>query len=235
MNEKILVTGGCKGIGLAVTERFLREGHYVTATYNASDVAAKKLAERNPRFMGVKIDLSGSGNLREIENSEFDILINNAGIAEQKLFTDITEDDFDRMIEINLKSVFRVTKAVVPYMIRKKRGAIINIGSVWGITGASCEVHYSASKAAVIGFTKALAKELAPSGIRVNCIAPGVIDTAMNSKFDSETMKNLVDNTPLGRLGTPADIANAVYFLSSDDASFITGQVLTVDGGFSGV
>jgi 3-oxoacyl-[acyl-carrier protein] reductase len=235
MNEKILVTGGCKGIGLAVTERFLRAGHYVTATYNSSDISAKKLSERFPRFLGVNLDLSGDFNIHEIENGDFDILINNAGIAEQKLFTDISDSDFDRLFDINIKSVFRITKAVVPPMIRKKRGCIVNISSVWGITGASCEVHYSASKAAVIGFTKALAKELAPSGIRVNCIAPGVIDTAMNSHLDTETMKSLTDQTPLGRLGTPADIAGAAYFLSSDDASFITGQVLIVDGGFSGV
>jgi 3-oxoacyl-[acyl-carrier protein] reductase len=235
MIEKILVTGGCKGIGLAVTEKFLRAGHYVTATYNSSDKAARKLAEKYPRFMGVNLDLSGDFSIREIENSEFDILINNAGIAEQKLFTDITDSDFDRMFDINIKSVFRITKSVVPSMIRKKRGCIINISSVWGITGASCEVHYSASKAAVIGFTKALAKELAPSGIRVNCIAPGVIDTEMNAHLSPETLKELIDETPLGRIGTPADIAGAAYFLSSDDAAFITGQVLTVDGGFSGV
>jgi 3-oxoacyl-[acyl-carrier protein] reductase len=235
MNKKVLITGGCRGIGLAVTERFLSEGFFVTAIYNKSAETAKKLAENYPNFSGIKLDLSESPDLSELSDGDFGILINNAGIAEQKLFTDISDADFDRMFDINIKSVFRVTRAVVPAMIRKKSGAVVNISSVCGLTGASCEVHYSASKAAVIGFSKALAKELAPSGIRVNCIAPGVIDTDMCRGFDENTKTALIEATPLGRLGTPRDIAEAAFFLASENASFITGQVLTVDGGFSGI
>jgi 3-oxoacyl-[acyl-carrier protein] reductase len=235
MYKNVLITGGCSGIGLAITERFLAAGQNVTATYNTSDETAKLLSQKYSNFTALKMDFAKNPDLSDIENADFDILVNNAGIAEQKLFTDITDSGFDRMFDINIKSVFRITRAVVPSMIRKKRGCIINISSVWGLTGAACEVHYASSKAAVIGFTKALAKELAPSGIRVNCIAPGVIDTAMNAQFDDNTMKTLIEATPIGRLGTPADIAAAAYFLSSAEASFITGQVLTVDGGFSGV
>ena len=161
-----------------------------------------------------------------------DILINNAGIAQQKLFTDITDDDFTRMFDINVRGVFNCCRAALPYMIHKKHGRIINISSMWGVCGASCEVHYSASKAAVIGMTKALAKEVGPSGITVNCIAPGLIDTPMNANLSKETINELCEETPVGRIGTPEDIANAALFLASDSSSFITGQVLGVDGGF---
>ena len=161
-----------------------------------------------------------------------DILVNNAGIAQQKLFTDITDEDFDKMFAVNVKGVFNCCREAVPYMVNRKNGRIINISSIWGISGASCEVHYSASKAAVIGLTKALAKELGPSGICVNCIAPGVIDTPMNSCFDSDTMNALIDETPLMRIGTPEDIAKTVFFFASEDSSFITGQVICADGGF---
>jgi 3-oxoacyl-[acyl-carrier protein] reductase len=235
MNEKILITGGCRGIGLALTERFLSAGMNVTATYNTSLETAKKLSQDYPNFTALKMDFAKIPDLSKIENGDFDILINNAGIAEQKLFTDITDADFDRMFDINVKSVFRTAKAAAPAMIRKKHGVIINIASIWGISGASCEAHYSASKAAVIGLTKSLAKELAPSGIRVNCIAPGVIDTDMCRDFDEDTKKALIEATPLGRFGTTHDIAEAAFFLASENANFITGQVLTVDGGFLGL
>jgi 3-oxoacyl-[acyl-carrier protein] reductase len=235
MNDNILITGGCRGIGLALTERFLNAGYSVTATYNTSAEAVRTLSETHANFTALKMDFSKNPDLTEIENGDFDILINNAGIAEQKLFTDISDADFDRMFDINIKSVFRVTREAVPAMIRKKRGVIINIASIWGISGASCEAHYSASKAAVIGLTKSLAKELAPSGIRVNCIAPGVILTDMCRDFDEETKKSLIEATPLGRFGTARDIAEAAFFLASENASFITGQVLTVDGGFLGL
>jgi 3-oxoacyl-[acyl-carrier protein] reductase len=234
MNEKVLITGGCRGIGLALTERFLRAGFDVTATYNSSAETAKTLSEKYPNFSAIRLNFAENFDLTGIENGDFDILINNAGIAEQKLFTDISDADFDRMFDVNIKSVFRISRAAAPAMIRKKHGVIINITSVWGIVGASCETHYSASKAAVIGLTKSLAKELAPSGIRVNCIAPGVINTDMNSALDFDTKKALVEATPLGRLGTLEDIAAAAFFLASADSSFITGQVLTVDGGFCG-
>ena len=159
------------------------------------------------------------------------VLINNAGISQQKLFCDITENDWDKMFDVNIKGMFLVTKLVLPDMIHDKYGKIINFSSMWGVTGGSCEVHYSASKAAVIGFTKALAKEVGPSDINVNCIAPGVIDTEMNSYLDDETKRELCSETPLCRMGTANEIAKIAYFLSTDDASFITGQVISPNGG----
>lgn len=161
-----------------------------------------------------------------------DVLVNNAGISSQKLFTDIKDDEWKKTIGVNLNGVFYCCKNVLPQMINRKSGVIINISSMWGEVGASCEVHYSASKAGVIGLTKALAKEVAPSGVRVNCIAPGVIMTDMMEDFDGETINELKAETPLGRLGTPEDIAAAALFLASDNASFITGQTLGVNGGF---
>lgn len=161
-----------------------------------------------------------------------DVLINNAGVSSQKLFTDITDDDWRKTIGVNLDGVFYCCREVLPQMISRKNGVIINISSMWGEVGASCEVHYSASKAGVIGLTKALAKEVAPSGIRVNCISPGVIMTDMMSGFDDNTIEELKSETPLQRLGTPEDIASAALFLASDEASFITGQTLGVNGGF---
>jgi 3-oxoacyl-[acyl-carrier protein] reductase len=164
---------------------------------------------------------------------DIDILINNAGISRINLFTDISEQEWDDVFDVNIKGMFLVTRAFLPGMIRRKYGKIINISSMWGVTGGSCEVHYSASKAAVIGFTKALAKEEGPSGINVNCIAPGVIETEMNAQLDDEAKRELCEETPLMRLGKPEEIANAALFLASDAASFITGQVICSDGGIT--
>ena len=161
-----------------------------------------------------------------------DALINNAAISQQMLFTDISEEDWDRMFAVNVKGAFHCTQAALPNMISRRSGAIVNISSMWGQVGASCEVHYSASKAAVIGFTQALAKEVGPSMVRVNCIAPGVIDTDMNAHLDEETMSCLADETPLMRIGSPDEVARAALFLCSENASFITGQVLGVNGGY---
>jgi 3-oxoacyl-[acyl-carrier protein] reductase len=161
-----------------------------------------------------------------------DVLINNAAIAQQKLFTDITEEEWDSIFAVNVKGVYNCCKAVVPHMVSQKDGVILNISSVWGMVGASCEVHYSATKAAVIGFSKALAKELGLSGIRVNCIAPGVIDTDMNAGLSPDTLAQLKGETPLARIGTSKDIAALALFLASSEASFITGQVISSNGGF---
>ena len=170
----------------------------------------------------------------EIRNSlgEVDILVNNAGGGTQILFSDISDELWRETFALNVDGCFYCCKEALPHMIHEKQGKIINISSIWGVTGASCEVHYSAAKAAIIGLTKALAKELGPSGINVNCVAPGVIDTPMNAHLSEEAMNELKEETPLCRIGTPEDVANAVYFLASDDASFITGQVLGANGGF---
>ena len=159
-------------------------------------------------------------------------LVNNAGIAQQKLFTDITDGDWENMLGVHLGGTFRCCRAALPEMLRRHSGSIINISSMWGQTGGSCEVHYSAAKAGVIGLTKALAKEVAPSGITVNCIAPGVIRTRMLDGFSEDELAALAEETPAGRLGTPGDVAGAAVFLAGEDARFITGQVLGVNGGF---
>ena len=162
---------------------------------------------------------------------KIDVLVNNAGIAQQKLFTDISDEDFRNMFAVNVDSVFYLCREVLPDMIHRKSGSIINISSMWGEVGASCEVHYSASKAAVIGLTKALAKEVGLSGIRVNCVCPGFINTDMNKLIDSETAEAIREETPLYRLGEAEDIANAVLFLAQNSSSFITGQIIGVNGG----
>ena len=161
-----------------------------------------------------------------------DVLINNAGVASQGLFTDISDIEWNEVLDVNLNGVFNVTQAVLPYMIRQKSGSIINISSMWGQVGASCEVAYSAAKAGVIGLTKALAKEVGPSGVRVNCIAPGLIETGMNQELTLEDVAAIVDETPLGRIGSTNDVASSALFLASDESSFITGQVLGVNGGY---
>ena len=234
----ILITGGSRGIGKATVKRFAAEGHTVAFIYRNSDATAKSLSEETGAF-SIKADIS---NPTEAEGAVLtalsklggiDVLINNAGISEIKLFTDISNDSWEKMLATNLSGAFYVTREVSKSMISKKFGRIINIGSMWGKTGASCEVHYSASKAGLRGMTMALSKELGPSGITVNCIEPGVIATEMNACIDEETLKSLSDETPLCRLGTPDDVAALAYFLASNEAGFITGQVIGVDGGFA--
>ena len=225
--KKVLITGGSRGIGAEAVRQFCKNGYSVTFTYEKNDEKAAELAKETGT-KAIKCDVSDYVEVKKANFTDIDILINNAGIAQQKLFTDITEDDWDRMFDVNIKGMFNVTKAVLPDMIHNKWGRIINLSSMWGITGASCEVHYSASKAAVIGFTRALAKEVGPSGITVNCIAPGVIDTDMNKGFDVSELK---EETPLQRIGKVTDIVPSMLFLASDDASFITGQILGINGG----
>ena len=236
-----LITGASRGIGAQIATLLAENGYSVAINYNNSKEQALKL-ERELLGQGYiakafYADVSSMAEadqmVREIEQTmgDIDVLINNAGIAQQKLFCDITENDFDRMFDVNVKGVFNCCKAVLPSMIREKNGSIINISSMWGQVGASCEVHYSASKAAVIGPTHALAKEVGLSNIRVNCICPGVIDTQMNADLDDGTIGILKDETPLGTIGTPNDIAELALFLSGKHAGFITGQVIGVNGG----
>ena len=234
--KNVLITGASRGIGKELVYEFIKNGYRVFLNYNKSKKEAVKISEETGAVL-VKADISNSGEVEKmaelIHNNygKIDVLVNNAGISQIKLFTDITENDWDNMFNINMKGMFLVTKAFVSDMINKKKGKIINISSMWGVTGGSCEVHYSASKAAVIGFTKALAKELGPSNINVNCVAPGVIDTEMNSHLSEEDLQALKEETPLERIGSVSDVAKTVLFLASDNADFITGQVISVDGG----
>ena len=236
-----LVTGGSRGIGAAVCRRLAEDGFRVVVHFNRNKEKAEALVRELTEKTGLPhlalpAELAERAQVEELFRlaGPVDVLVNNAGIAQQKLFTDITEDDWRRMFAVDVDGVFRCCQCALPHMIHEKSGCIINIASIWGEIGASCEVHYSAAKAAVIGLTKALAKELGPSHIRVNCVSPGVIDTEMNAMFDKETMRDLCESTPLGRIGSPEDIAAAVSFLASDAASFITGQTLSVNGLFPG-
>ncbi len=239
-----LVTGASGGIGLAITQTLLEEGYFVLAQYNTNKENLERLKENLSNdacqnlyiFQADFFDVKNT--LTAIENAlcgfnHLDVLINNAGVGLYKLITDTTEEEWDRVFTINLKTAYLITNKALEKMISTKFGKIINISSMWGKVGASMEVCYSASKSALIGYTKALAKEVAPSGITVNCICPGVIDTPMNKRFSSEDMLELKEQTPLGRIGEPKDVARLVKFLVSDDADFITGQVISCDGGFT--
>ena len=239
----VLITGASGGIGAAMAEAFARAGYGLVLHYHKGEDRARTLAARLTENYSVPAlplcaDLSDTKAVQamfERAAEEFgfiDTLVNNAGIAEQKLFTDLTDEAWDRMINVNLSGVFRTCRAALPEMIRKKQGTIINVSSMWGQVGASCEVAYSAAKAGVIGLTKALAKEVAPSGITVNCIAPGAIRTPMLDCFTEEDLAALAEETPVGRIGTPEDVAASAVFLASEGARFITGQVLGVNGGF---
>lgn len=240
MTKVVFVTGGAKGIGSAIVKRFIKDGYKVAFTYNNSEDKAKSLAnELGENCKAYKLDITDSNAVNtviaDVENTfgEIFVLVNNSGIAEQALFTDITDEMWHKMIETNLSGAFYCSRAVLKYMINRKCGKIINISSIWGETGGSCEVHYSASKAGFIGMTKALAKEVGLSGITVNCVSPGVILTDMTSHFDEDTMNELKNETPLNKIGTPQDVAGAVSFLASPDADFITGQDLAVNGGMN--
>ncbi len=221
---------------------FAASGYKVAVHYNSDEASAKKLVSElrsnGCEAVCVSADLRDEAQvnrmLADIESQlgSVDVLVNNAGVSQQKLFTDTTLADYDFVFGVNILGTVNCCRAVLPAMIRRKSGRIINVSSMWGVSGASCEVLYSASKAAVIGFTKALAKEVGPSGITVNCIAPGVINTKMNGNLTNEDIAALSDETPLCRIGEPEEVAHAAVFLASDKASFITGQILGVDGGF---
>ena len=239
MSKTVLITGASRGIGAYAARAFAAEGYKVAVNYFKSENEAASLA-KEIGGIAVKADVSDPLQAEELVKKtlekfgHIDVLVNNAAIAlTQKVICDVGADEWDRLFAVNVRGMFNCTKAALDSMITRQNGKIINISSVWGITGGSCEVAYSASKAAVIGFTKALAKETAPSRITVNCIAPGVIKTDMNAHLSEQDYAALKEETPLGRIGTPQDIAGAMLFLASPAADFITGQVITADGGIS--
>ena len=237
MPKVVLVTGGSRGIGSAICRKFAAEGYIVAVNYEKSEEKAKALADELGG-RAYRADVSDYKQVTEMvdkieaELGGVDVLINNAAISVVGLFQDMTDEEWDRLFGVNVKGVFHCTKRVLGHMPHEQSGSIVNISSMWGVTGGSCESHYSAAKAAVIGYTRALAKELGPSGIRVNCVAPGTVDTEMNSHLSAEDMEELRDETPIGHIGTPEEIAEAVFFLASEKASFITGEVLNANGGF---
>lgn len=243
MAQNILITGGSRGIGAAAVQAFAQNGDNVAFVWHNSQKAAEAVLRRavqeapEGRFLALRADVSDSaqitGAVRDAEEAlgHIDVLVCNAGIAQQKLFTDLTDEDWRRVMSVDLDGAFYTCRAVLPGMIRRKYGRILLVSSMWGQTGASCEVHYSAAKAGVIGLTKALAKEEAPSGVTVNCVAPGVIDTDMMAAFTQADRQALAEETPVGRLGNAWEIARTLVFLASPDAGYITGQVIGQNGG----
>ena len=240
-----LVTGAIGGIGRAIVKKFLKDGYFVIGQFNKNlsgkDEFISELEKEglSDCFFAVQCDFTDMGAVKKMIDAickdfkHIDVLVNNAGAGLYKLITQTTEKEWDDLFNINMKSAFVITNGVLGGMIDRKSGAIINVSSMWGQVGASMEVCYSASKGAMIAYTKALAKEVAPSGITVNCVCPGVIDTPINARFSKEEMLELKEQTPLGRIGNPEDVAELVFFLSQKGASYITGQVVTCDGGFS--
>ena len=231
----VVITGGTGAIGSAIARAFAKNND-VAVIYRTADEKAEKLA-KEIGCSCYKADITSREQVEEVTKKiladfgKVDVIVNNAGISQIKMFCDITELDWYNMIDVHLTGAFNVTQSLLPSLVSRKKGSIINVSSVWGVHGASCEGHYSTVKAGLIGFTKALAKELAPSGITVNCIAPGVIDSPMNNQhLSEEDMKELIEQTPIGRLGTPEDVAKAVLYLA--EADFVTGQVIGIDGGF---
>ena len=240
MEKVAVVTGGSRGIGKAIVEALARKNVKVIANYNQSEEKAKKLKEElekeNIEIDIFKADVSKREEVKKMidytikKYGKIDILINNAGIDQEKMFQDITDEDWNNVMKVNLYSVFCTTQEVIPYMINQKNGCIINISSIYGINGGSCAVAYSATKAGIDGMTKALAKELGPSNIRVNSVAPGYIDTDMNEKYSEEEREQIKEETPLEKIGKPEDIAKCIEWLIEDN--FTTGQVISINGGW---
>ena len=240
MRKSVFITGGSKGIGAACVELFSKNGFAVAFVYGKDNKAAQKLAAKTSA-LAIKADVS---DVEQIEKAfdqartyfgirSFDVVVCNAGISASGLITDMNEDVVDLLIGVNLVGTINVSRKAVSHMVEEKKGNIVMISSMWGQRAASCESIYAATKAGIIGFARSLAAELGPSGIRVNVVSPGVIATDMNREYSDEDMSALADETPLGRIGLPDEVAEAVYYLASDKASFINGQVLGVDGGFA--
>ena len=240
----VLITGAAGGIGEAIAKAFAKNGYDIILHYSKSEEKAFSLQKKLEATYGIKVipvkaDLCSNDEIEALAKkalSEFgtiDVLINNAGIAHQELFQLCSDEKAKEIFDVNIMSAMKLTKGILPTMIKNHSGRIINISSMWGVCGASCEVHYSASKSALIGFTKALSKEVGPSGITVNCICPGFIDTKMNAHLDEESIREIVESTPMMRAGTGEDVAYLCEFLSSEKANFITGQIISVDGGYS--
>lgn len=238
MNRTVIVTGASRGIGRAIARCFGKNGYNVLINYKNAKEKAMSLRRQLKSAEIFRADVSVREQVDEMTKfcidrfGGIDVLVNNAGVAQFKLFTQITDEEWDSMIKVNLTGTFNCCQSVLRYMIKGKKGKIINISSIWGLTGASCEVHYSAAKAGVIGLTKALAKELAPSNIQVNCIAPGVIQTDMTGDLTGEEMLALKNDIPAGRIGVPEDISGCALFLADEKNSYITGQVISPNGGF---
>ena len=240
MQKNIIVTGGSGGIGSEIIKELANENNNIILNYNKSELKAKKIQEELEKQCK-KVDIFKADVSKRQEccklveyvinkYGKIDVLINNAGISQCKLFTDITEVEWNQMINTNLSSVFYMTQESVKNMINNKQGCIINISSIWGIVGASCEVHYSVAKAGIDAMTKALAKELGPSNIRVNSIAPGIIDTNMNKNLQKQDIENIIEEIPLERIGKPKNIAKCVKWLIEDD--YTTGQIISINGGW---
>lgn len=237
MEKRILISGGSRGIGAACVRYFAKKGDKVAFIYRSAESSAIEISDETGAY-AIRADISDAEGARiafkrakELLGG-IDVLINCAGIAGFSLFTEISDEEWRQMLDTNLTSAFVLSREAAKVMVAQKSGKIINVGSVWGRLGASCEVHYSASKAGLRGLTQALAKELGPSGITVNCVEPGVIDTDMNSMLDENAMKELAEATPLCRIGKAEEVAAVIGFLASDGASFITGACIPVDGGF---
>lgn len=232
----ILVTGASKGIGREIAKRLAEKGNKVIANYNKSEENAKSLQNENKNIEIYKADVSKRNEVKNMiryilnKYEKIDVVINNAGIAESKLFNDVTDEDWNKIINTNLYSAFCVTQEALPSMIHNKKGCIINISSVWGIVGASCETIYSIAKAGIDAMTKSLAKELGPSNIRVNSIAPGIIDTDMNKNLSQNEINNILQEIPLEKIGKTSDIAKCVEWLIDDE--YTTGQVISINGGW---
>ena len=233
----VLISGGDRGIGAAAARAFYEAGYRVAVLYRQNEQAAQELCKELAGTVAIKCDVADRQSCEQaVAQAEqvlghIDVLVSNAGIAQQKLFTDITPSEWQRMIDVNLTGAFNLCQLVLPGMLHRKAGRILTVSSMWGQTGGSCEVHYSAAKAGLIGLTKALAKEEGPSGITVNCVAPGVIETDMMAAFTAEDKAALADETPVGRLGSAAEVAKLLLYLAGEDAGYITGQVFGINGG----